>query len=258
MHLDRDDLGERNDAIEVAGRRVLNPLNQEIVSIRGILPGEYVVNLHLYRGDRRPAGAGDGQDREAQSQGRARVLRAAHPHRTGRRADRGALLARRRRPGARSQSIAEAAGAAPSPRQRGRRSLRHDRGRGRPRGKLSGDPAPAAQPQPQERLALAGEGGRDPGHDRLPGRRFPRPRGDARLAHRGDAARPLPAPCCSGTRARSDKSLERRDLPLAVAAGCRGPAGRAAARLCPALFARAARAGRPRPRSAAGGQPGRG
>jgi hypothetical protein len=51
MHLDRDDLGERNDAIEVAGRRVLNPLNQEIVSIRGILPGEYVVNLHLYRAD---------------------------------------------------------------------------------------------------------------------------------------------------------------------------------------------------------------
>jgi hypothetical protein len=51
MHLDRDDLGERNDVIEVAGRQVINPLNQEIVSIRGILPGEYVVNLHLYRGD---------------------------------------------------------------------------------------------------------------------------------------------------------------------------------------------------------------
>ncbi len=51
MHLDRDDLGERNDVIEVAGRRVLNPLNQEIVSIRGIMPGEYVVNLHLYRTD---------------------------------------------------------------------------------------------------------------------------------------------------------------------------------------------------------------
>jgi hypothetical protein len=51
MHLDRDDLGERNDVIEVGGRRVINPLNQEIVSIRGILPGEYVVNLHLYRGD---------------------------------------------------------------------------------------------------------------------------------------------------------------------------------------------------------------
>ncbi len=54
MHLDRDDLGQLNDAIEVAGRRVINPINQETVSIRGIVPGEYVVNLHLYRA----AGAG--------------------------------------------------------------------------------------------------------------------------------------------------------------------------------------------------------
>jgi hypothetical protein len=49
MHLDRDDLGQRNDTIQIAGRAVSNPLNQEIVSIRGIVPGEYVVNLHLYR-----------------------------------------------------------------------------------------------------------------------------------------------------------------------------------------------------------------
>ncbi len=50
MHLDRDDLGNRNDTIVVGGRPVINALNQEIVSIRGIVPGEYVVNLHLYRG----------------------------------------------------------------------------------------------------------------------------------------------------------------------------------------------------------------
>lgn len=49
MHLDRDDLGALNDTIEVAGRKVENPLNQEIVSIRGLRPGEYVVNAHLYR-----------------------------------------------------------------------------------------------------------------------------------------------------------------------------------------------------------------
>lgn len=49
MHLDRDDLGQRNDLIEVAGRRIANPLNQEVVSIRGIVPGEFVVNVHLYR-----------------------------------------------------------------------------------------------------------------------------------------------------------------------------------------------------------------
>jgi hypothetical protein len=49
MHLDRDDLGQRNDLIEVAGRKIANPINQEIVSIRGVLPGEFVVNVHLYR-----------------------------------------------------------------------------------------------------------------------------------------------------------------------------------------------------------------
>jgi hypothetical protein len=49
MHLDRDDLGQRNDLIEVAGRKIANPLKQEIVSIRGVLPGEFVVNVHLYR-----------------------------------------------------------------------------------------------------------------------------------------------------------------------------------------------------------------
>ena len=49
MHLDRDDLGALNDTIEVDGQRVLNPLNQEIVTLRGIQPGEYVVNAHLYR-----------------------------------------------------------------------------------------------------------------------------------------------------------------------------------------------------------------
>lgn len=52
MHLDRDDLGLGNDVMEVAGKKVVNPVNQEIVSIRGIASGEYVVNLHLYRDDR--------------------------------------------------------------------------------------------------------------------------------------------------------------------------------------------------------------
>ncbi|MGI9509938.1 MAG: hypothetical protein ACR2QJ_11405 [Geminicoccaceae bacterium] len=51
MHLDRDDLGLGNDVIQVGGKRVVNPVNQEIVSIRGIASGEYVVNLHLYRDD---------------------------------------------------------------------------------------------------------------------------------------------------------------------------------------------------------------
>ena len=48
MHLDRDDRGLSNDTITVNGRRIVNPLNQEVVTLRGIAPGEYVVNAHYY------------------------------------------------------------------------------------------------------------------------------------------------------------------------------------------------------------------
>lgn len=48
MHLDRDDRGNTNDTIVVDGRTVINPLNQEVVTLRGIAPGEYVVNAHYY------------------------------------------------------------------------------------------------------------------------------------------------------------------------------------------------------------------
>ncbi|MCH9047694.1 MAG: hypothetical protein IH836_01925 [Proteobacteria bacterium] len=48
IHLDRDDRGKLNDTIIINGEEVENPLNQEIVTIRGIVKGEYVVNLHYY------------------------------------------------------------------------------------------------------------------------------------------------------------------------------------------------------------------
>ena len=48
MHLDRDDRGMSNDTLTVNGRDIVNPLNQEVVTIRGIAPGEYVVNAHYY------------------------------------------------------------------------------------------------------------------------------------------------------------------------------------------------------------------
>ena len=48
MHLDRDDRGLANDTIVVDGRNVVNPINQEVVTIRGIAAGEYVVNAHYY------------------------------------------------------------------------------------------------------------------------------------------------------------------------------------------------------------------
>lgn len=48
MHLDRDDRGLLNDTLEINGETIVNPLNQEVVTIRGVVPGEFVVNLHYY------------------------------------------------------------------------------------------------------------------------------------------------------------------------------------------------------------------
>ena len=48
LHLDRDDRGMVNDTITVNGEEIQNPLNQEVVTLRGVVKGEYVVNLHYY------------------------------------------------------------------------------------------------------------------------------------------------------------------------------------------------------------------
>lgn len=51
MHLDRDDTGTTRDVITVDGRTIESPLNQEIVSIRGVVPGEWTVNVQMYAYD---------------------------------------------------------------------------------------------------------------------------------------------------------------------------------------------------------------
>ena len=48
LHLDRDDRGVINDKIIIDGKEVIYPINREVVTLRGIIPGEYVVNLYLY------------------------------------------------------------------------------------------------------------------------------------------------------------------------------------------------------------------
>ena len=48
MHLDKDDLGKRNDTIMVNGVEKIVKINREVVTIRGIVPGEYIVNVHYY------------------------------------------------------------------------------------------------------------------------------------------------------------------------------------------------------------------
>ena len=49
MHLDRDDRGTLADRITIDGKNIENPSNQEIVTIRGIMSGEYVINLLHYK-----------------------------------------------------------------------------------------------------------------------------------------------------------------------------------------------------------------
>lgn len=48
VHLDRDDRGNFHDTIMINGAEVQYPLNQETVTVRGIIAGEYVVNVFNY------------------------------------------------------------------------------------------------------------------------------------------------------------------------------------------------------------------
>ena len=48
MHLDRDDRGMFKDVILFNDKEITNPLNQEIISFRGLEDGEYVVNIVHY------------------------------------------------------------------------------------------------------------------------------------------------------------------------------------------------------------------
>ncbi len=45
MHLDRDDRGQFKDVLLINGQEVTNPLNQETVSVRGLMDGEYVIKI---------------------------------------------------------------------------------------------------------------------------------------------------------------------------------------------------------------------
>ncbi len=48
LALERDDRGNYRDTLIVNGERITNALNQEIVTMRAIVPGEYVVNINHY------------------------------------------------------------------------------------------------------------------------------------------------------------------------------------------------------------------
>jgi hypothetical protein len=48
LHLDRDDLGIKNDTALVDGQEIPLLYNKEIATMRGVLPGDYYINVHVY------------------------------------------------------------------------------------------------------------------------------------------------------------------------------------------------------------------
>lgn len=56
--LDRDDRGGANDFIVVNGKKIPSPIREEIVTVRGVIPGEYTVNVsHFQATTREPVAA---------------------------------------------------------------------------------------------------------------------------------------------------------------------------------------------------------
>ena len=49
LTLDRDDRGGANDFIVVNGKKIPSPIREEIVTVRGIVPGEYTVNVSHFQ-----------------------------------------------------------------------------------------------------------------------------------------------------------------------------------------------------------------
>lgn len=49
MHLERDDTGTSNDTRVIEGKTYVNEDNTEHWVLRSIVPGEYTINVHLYR-----------------------------------------------------------------------------------------------------------------------------------------------------------------------------------------------------------------
>tara|TARA_B000000557_G_C20557912_1_gene351784 strand:- start:92 stop:640 length:549 start_codon:yes stop_codon:yes gene_type:complete len=48
-HLDRDDLGESTDVTYVAGERVMLRYNREVATMRGLMTGDFHINVHMYK-----------------------------------------------------------------------------------------------------------------------------------------------------------------------------------------------------------------
>lgn len=49
LHLSRDDLGSKNDIVFINGKKEVIKQNREVITVRGIVPGDYYITIHGYR-----------------------------------------------------------------------------------------------------------------------------------------------------------------------------------------------------------------
>lgn len=57
INLERDDLGQSNDIMMINGKSVIIKKNEEVIAIRGIMPGTYHISVHFYNKFRVPGDA---------------------------------------------------------------------------------------------------------------------------------------------------------------------------------------------------------
>jgi hypothetical protein len=48
LNLERDDLGFSNDVVVIDGEQQIIRKNREVLNIRGVIPGDYYINVHAY------------------------------------------------------------------------------------------------------------------------------------------------------------------------------------------------------------------
>ena len=49
LHLERDDLGHSSDTVMINGESKVVKINREVITVRGLVPGDYYVGVHYYR-----------------------------------------------------------------------------------------------------------------------------------------------------------------------------------------------------------------
>ncbi|MGY3457909.1 hypothetical protein ACVWW5_003359 [Bradyrhizobium sp. LM3.4] len=109
LTLDRDDRGGANDFIMVNGKKIASPIREEIVTVRGIVPGEYTVNVSHFVATTGVPVEANVKVQKLNPTGAGGLRQQVHARSHRRREDRGAVPARCRRQGGQCGPAAEIA-----------------------------------------------------------------------------------------------------------------------------------------------------